>query len=293
MAEKIIPLQSFSADGAGVTVFAVPHPDYPPGSYQEVAVPHRHDHYSCFLMAQGAADVVVDFQPLHLTSGSLLVSLPGQVHRVGEAQQEFRGWIALADAKLISPAIRSRLEQGRARPELLHLTPDQQAWFQHVFEALHAATLPPPAPLAHPETSHHLLDACLAQAAHLLEAQQHQQQWAHSRRSLVLTQAFRQLVQQQFRTCKKPAVYADQLHVTVSHLNDTVKAATGFSVSYFIQQEVVAEAQRLLFYTDLNVQAVAGELGFDDARYFSRLFAKTAGVSPSEFRRQQQPTHTA
>lgn len=284
MPEKIIPFQSLSANQTGVAVLPMAHTDLTPHSSQEVAVPHRHDHYSCIFTDQGATDITVDFQPLHLTASTLLVSLPGQVHRASPPQQ-FRGWMLVADAKLISPGTRSRLEQASARPELLRLDVAQHTWFQHLLHALHEATAPAAALLADAETIHHLLNACLAQAAHLLEAQQHQQP-APSRRSLALTQAFRHLLREHFRTCKKPAAYAARLHVTVGHLNDTIKATTGFPVSYFIQQEVVAEAQRLLFYTDLNVQAVAGQLGYEDYKYFSRLFAKATGVAPSLFRAQ-------
>lgn len=285
MPEKIIPFQSLSTNRAGVAVLPMAHTDLSPDVYQAVAVPHRHDHYSCILTDQGATDITVDFQPLHLTASTLLVSLPGQVHRVSPPQQ-FQGWMLLADAKLINAATRRRLEQASARPKLLHLAPAQLAWFHHLLQALHAAAGPPDSPLFCVETSHHLLNAGLGQAAHLLEAQQHQQHRAHSRRSLALTQEFRQLLRQHFRTCKKPVAYANLLHVTVGHLNDTIKATTGFPVSYFIQQEVVAEAQRLLFYTDLNVQTIAGQLGYDDAKYFSRLFAKATGMAPRLFRAQ-------
>jgi AraC-like DNA-binding protein len=286
MAEKIIPLHSLHAGVAGVAVFPIVQADLTPDIRREIVVPHRHDHYSCFFTEQGTFNITIDFQPVQLTAASLLVSWPGQIHQV-DPPHHFQGWILVADAKLISPQTRSYLEQLFTSPALLQFTPTENSWFQHIFHALHATTTAPSS-LFNPEASQALLNVCLGQAVQLLEAQQQQQQQAHSRRSLTLTRQFRHLLQQDFLVCKKPAAYAEKLHVTVSHLNDTVKAMTGFSVSYFIQQEVLAEAQRLLFYTDLNVQEIAEQLGYEDVKYFSRLFAKGVGVAPSLFRKQSK-----
>lgn len=289
---KTIPLQALAIGSVGVAVYPMSSADLTPQAKQEGFIPHRHDHYSCFLAEQGAVDMRLDFQPLQLTAGSLLVSYPGQVHQV-EAPQAFQGWMLVADAKLVAQHTRSRLEQSVPSPALLQLTPAEQAWFRHLFQMLHDAADPQHASLFHAEASHSLLNAGIAQAVSLLEVRQQQQVQAYSRRSLALTRQFRQLLHQHFLTWKKPAAYADHLHVTVSHLNDTVKAITGFSVSYFIQQEVLAEAQRLLRYTDLPVQEIAGQLGYEDFKYFSRLFVKGAGLSPSLFRKQSLTTQPA
>jgi AraC family transcriptional activator of pobA len=284
MSQKIISLQALAAGPAGVAVFQLSSADLTPQQRAEGLEPHRHDHYSCFLAEQGTVDMRLDFQPLQLAAGSLLVSYPGQVHEL-DPPQDFRGWMLVADAKLIAPATRSCLEQSVPSPALLQLALAEAAWFRHLFHTLYAAADPQQPSLFHAEVSYALLNACLAQALRLLEARP-QQVPAHSRRSVALTRQFRQLLHQHFLTCKKPADYAGQLHVTVSHLNDTVKAVTGFSVSYFIQQQVLAHAQRLLRGTDLPVQEIAGQLGYDDFRYFSRMFAKGAGLSPSLFRKQ-------
>lgn len=280
--EKIL-LHQLSEATAGVVVFPVPHPAFLPHMQEEAMVPHRHDHYSFFFVEEGGFNTMVDFQPLHLTAGALLVSYPGQIHQPGAAQA-FRGWIMLADAKLIGPQARSGIEQSRTGVALLQLGAQEQAWFQHLFSALHTAAAQP-SPLVRTEVLPSLLNAFMCQAAALLEAQQGLLAPAHALRGIALTKQFRQLVQQHFLTCKKPADYARKLHLTVSYLNDTVKAVTGFAVSYFIQQEVLAEAQRLLFYTELSIKEIATRLGYDDPKYFIRVFGKGNGASPTLFRK--------
>jgi YesN/AraC family two-component response regulator len=74
------------------------------------------------------------------------------------------------------------------------------------------------------------------------------------------------------------------LHLSISYLNEIDKETTGFTVSYWIQQEVVLEAKRLLYYSQCSVKEIAHALGYADHTYFSRLFKKVEGRTPGEFR---------
>jgi YesN/AraC family two-component response regulator len=68
------------------------------------------------------------------------------------------------------------------------------------------------------------------------------------------------------------------------YLNEAIKKTTGLSVGDYIRNEIVLQAKRLLFYTNLSVKEIASSLGYDDYAYFTRLFTKSAGVSPTQFK---------
>lgn len=89
-------------------------------------------------------------------------------------------------------------------------------------------------------------------------------------------------------TAKRPTENAEQLNISTSYLNECVKNTTGHSVSYHIQQRVILEAQRLLYYSDGSVKEIATELGYDDYPYFSRLFTKVAGMSALAFKNKNR-----
>lgn len=74
------------------------------------------------------------------------------------------------------------------------------------------------------------------------------------------------------------------LNITPLYLNEIVKEITGFPASYWIQQETILEARRLLYYTDLDIKQIAYRLGYDDHAYFSRFFKKSTGNTASQFR---------
>ena len=80
--------------------------------------------------------------------------------------------------------------------------------------------------------------------------------------------------------------YAEDLSVTPTHLNRVTRAATGDTASHLILNRMIREARRNLVYTNLPVSAIAYALGFDDAAYFSRVYAAATGLSPRTFRAQ-------
>lgn len=105
-------------------------------------------------------------------------------------------------------------------------------------------------------------------------------------RSLFIAHQFQALLLDNVRTLKSPIQYAKALNYSLSHLNESVKITTGFPISYWIHQQVVLEAKRLLYYTNMDVKEIAFSLGYEDPTYFSRLFSKVTGISPGAFRQK-------
>ena len=60
--------------------------------------------------------------------------------------------------------------------------------------------------------------------------------------------------------------------------------AVGASPVEYVNRLRVKKASELLLETDLNITEVAGAVGIDDSNYFSRLFHRLAGISPSGYR---------
>nr|WP_310587620.1 two-component regulator propeller domain-containing protein [Fibrella rubiginis] len=63
-----------------------------------------------------------------------------------------------------------------------------------------------------------------------------------------------------------------------------VMALTGTSVIPYLRALRLQKAEELLLHSALSVAEVAYAVGFDNPRYFSRVFSEEKGVSPSSFR---------
>ena len=77
---------------------------------------------------------------------------------------------------------------------------------------------------------------------------------------------------------------AEMMSVSQRYLSDTLKKETGKTTTEHLQLYLIDEAKNILLNPNKSVSEVAYELGFEYPQYFSRLFKKKEGISPSEFR---------
>jgi transcriptional regulator GlxA family with amidase domain len=71
------------------------------------------------------------------------------------------------------------------------------------------------------------------------------------------------------------------------------KAATGVSIIEYAQNLRIEEAKRLLESSPLPVDEIAQCAGYDNAAFFRRLFKRTTGLKPGDYRRMFQPVAAA
>jgi signal transduction histidine kinase/DNA-binding response OmpR family regulator len=75
-----------------------------------------------------------------------------------------------------------------------------------------------------------------------------------------------------------------QLGMGRTTLHNKMTALTGMSISRYVRTLRLRKAQALLTASALNVSEVAYAVGFDNPKYFSRLFSEEFGVSPGNYR---------
>lgn len=81
-------------------------------------------------------------------------------------------------------------------------------------------------------------------------------------------------------------VIADQLNVSQRYLSDALKRETGKTAQEHLHLFLIDEAKDMLLEPEKSISEVAYELGFEYPQYFSRLFKKKLGVSPSVYRNE-------
>jgi AraC-like DNA-binding protein len=78
---------------------------------------------------------------------------------------------------------------------------------------------------------------------------------------------------------------ASVVHVSPSRVRHVFKDVTGVSFKEYVTQVRVAEAKRLLLSTDLSVADVARTIAYSNLNQFYKVFSRSCGMSPGEYRR--------
>ena len=246
---------------------------------EQVERAHRDGGYTFIIQESGKTHIEIDFQTYCIQAPAVIFIHPHQVHRV----------IAFEEA-LISTWI---ITEENLRQEYLSLLED--------LTLVNPLPVNPKAMGVLKETvalciklsenkTELLYSGILKDSVNILVAQIISQYLAmarttgHHSRFEDITKEFKKALEKHFKMVKNPGDYAGQLNISTSYLNECVKATTGKPVSSHIQQRVMLEAKRLLYHSAKSVKEIAGELGYHDYSYFTRLFNRVVGVTPVAFR---------
>lgn len=77
---------------------------------------------------------------------------------------------------------------------------------------------------------------------------------------------------------------AESLYVTPNYMSDLFKRHTGKNISAYITDVRLEKAKEYLTLPECNVASVSERIGIGNSRYFSNLFKKKYGMTPSEYR---------
>ena len=82
----------------------------------------------------------------------------------------------------------------------------------------------------------------------------------------------------------KLKVIAEKFYINNTYLSNTFANKTGVRFNEYITMIKMARAQYLFVSTKLKTYEIGYEMGYHDINYFSKLFKKYYGKSPSEYR---------
>lgn len=240
---------------------------------------HRDEYHLFFLQEKGTTTIEIDFQEHTLKPSSVIFIHQNQVHRTLSFNKATASIWAINNENINSEYLKLLESITPTTP----LTLDQET-FSIISEAVSFCLKL--AERKNEKLYHTLLNGSCNTLTGLVISQYLVQSKPFDKLSRfeVITKAFKELLERNFITAKRPGEYAQQLNISSPYLNECVKNTTGHSVSYHIQQRIILEAKRLLYHSDKSVKEIATELGYDDYPYFSRLFTKVSGMTALAFR---------
>jgi len=231
---------------------------------------HRHSYYMLALCTEGQTTDILDFEPMTVKAGEMVLIVPGQVH---EPRRDYtgKGFIIAFSADFLLhqevslPTLPSgpvRLSDADFAQACLIITQLQREYTEQTPQYV----------------------AMLQHYLSLLITLLYRHASAYMQSGPPLLQRYRSLLSAHFLEWTKPAQYAAALHVSVDHLNEVVKLHTGQTVSSHLNERRVLEAKRLLLHAKESIKEIAWHLQFNEVSYFNRFFKQHTGHTPAAFR---------
>jgi AraC-type DNA-binding domain-containing proteins len=276
--KKDIPVRTLPKNfGHGIVVAKVSPKTFKED--KEVMQAHRHDYHFFVFQKSGVTLTEIDFQQYLIDQPSIFYQSPNQVHSALKVENIEIFMLIVSNENI--PTDYHSILQSVAPLRPMAVDPEDLSIIEKSFNLCIEL---------YERTTDKLYLSFLRDSTNALIAllislylKYHKTLESLSRFDRV-NKAFFLLLEQKYRTLKRPYAYAEQLNISVSYLNECVKNSTGFSVSHHIQQRIILEAKRLLYHSDKSIKEIAFELGYEDYPYFSRLFTKQCGMSAALFR---------
>ncbi|WP_169051649.1 AraC family transcriptional regulator [Flavobacterium sp. H122] len=254
-------------------------------AHRNIHKPHKHNFYLTVLFTHGNGVHEIDFVKYEVKPGSLFFLNPGQMHH-WELSDDTRGFIvfhsqSFYDLHFVKEKINHYpFFHSIQNLPVLYLEKESIGYFSRLFQEILSENTSVqifkiPKIIA-------LAELIYIEATRLYMGDEELEMVKLNTYSEKFQQ-FERLVEANYKTEKAASQYADWLHISPKHLNRITQNMVNKTTTDIILERVFLEAKRELISQKFTFSEIASDLGYADYAYFSRLFKKKCGETPSEF----------
>ena len=82
------------------------------------------------------------------------------------------------------------------------------------------------------------------------------------------------------------SLLADSFHLSSQYISQLFKSEIGVNFLVYLTNLRVENAKKLLISTDCSISEISDRCGYADYRVFTKVFKKSEGITPSQYRRE-------
>lgn len=249
---------------------------------------HTHDYVEVIYACSGETTHLVDGQTIRLVAGELLFLRQHVRHEVYKAEMRDVAVNLIVLPEFFSDALEVIGEEAspirrflvdcllnqNIGPSYLHFQVAEDPAVQNLVENLLTALMR--------QLPNWRKVSQLTMTLLLLELMEHTESLAWDSQESVITKVLR-YIDGHYATGSLTDA-ARLFHCDISALSRDIRRQTGKTYTELVQQKRLSQAAFLLRSTDRKVADIAVAVGYENISYFHRLFHKTYGVSPRQFR---------
>ncbi len=85
------------------------------------------------------------------------------------------------------------------------------------------------------------------------------------------------------------ASVCDKIGYSIPYISNLFRQVMGMSFIKYLQKVRIEKSCHLLAYTDKSIDIIANLVGYEDVKYFRKIFKRSLNISPREFRDKYRP----
>lgn len=282
---SILDISQFEFDKSQKDFFVNWPPEHIYENQSKITKPHKHNSYLAILFTKGSGRHEIDFNSYEIKPGSLFLLAPGQTHH-WELSEDIDGFIFSHTSDFYDLHYsHNRMHlfpyfYSIQNTPLIDLKPKECIAIENKFQELFDEYLNKKAFQQQMILS--CIDSIYIQLSRMYLEDNSQKIIKANSYSEKLNQ-FESLIEKNYISQKSPSQYAAWMNISAKHLNRITKSVLNKTASDVIIERIILEAKRRVLHTKNNFSEVAFSLGYDDYAYFSKLFKRASGLTPTQF----------
>lgn len=284
---SVLDIHEFDQDTELSDFYCNDFADHLESHHKAITVPHKHNFFLTVIFTQGSGIHEIDFEKYDVKPGSVFMLNPGQTH-YWELSDDINGIIFFHSQEFFDVVF---TKQSIFNFPFFYSVHNSSALFlneKHVNSILYSFNLILQEYRERQKRSKQkiisLINCIYIDLSRIYFDSENETALKPEVYSGYL-RTLEELIEANFKTEKSPSAYADKLNITMRHLNRLTQQTLGKSTTQLITERVILEAKRSIVYDSSSLTKISYELGYEDYTYFSRLFKKWTGLTPSDFSR--------
>lgn len=246
--------------------------------------PHRHDYEELIIGLEGGIQHFIDFKSESFEAPYVCFIAQGKSHRVHPLiiDDQCRAWVIRFRSEFIPETTFQLYAYYQQQANIKFLDNSCFQRFVSLCEMMSAEMQSPQPDLA-------VVRQLLSSLFVMIESERKKRfpelQKVLNSQSTTFKN-FLSILEDNFRRTEGVNFYAEKLFMSARNLNLICQSIMQQSVSEIIETRKLVEAKNLLMNSEKSIAEIGFEIGYQDKAYFTSVFKKKTGQTPTDFREE-------
>jgi len=246
--------------------------------------PHRANFYKIFVITSGIGQHIIDFKKHNFRTGNFIFISKKQIQSY-DFKPGNSGYIITFSEQYLKEVVRVKKQLSdmwlfnyHFKSPIVQVVAKEQEYFVTIIERIFQE-------FKNKKSDHEIIQTLLNLLllnSERIKKEELRECSNNEYRNIFFN--FKNYVENNFFKTRNAKVCAKELNVSYKHLNNICKKLINKTAKQFIDDFIILEAKRCLLSSEMSINRISEQVGFDEATNFIKYFKKHTNISPARFR---------